>query len=157
MLPLTQLRDSSFALYLIIYKVAFMKKLVILGAGTAGTMMANHLHHKLDRNEWSIDIIDERTEHHYQPGYLFLPFDIYTPENIIKNIKDFIPKDLHLITHKIDKIIAKENTIQLTGGDKIPYDLLIIATGSKIAPEETEGMKGPLWHKDVFDFYTFEE
>ncbi len=147
---------SSFALYLIIYKVIVMKKLVILGAGTAGTMMANHLHHKLDRNEWSIDIIDEKTEHHYQPGYLFLPFDIYTPENIIKNIKDFIPKDVHLITRKIDKIIASENTIQLTGGDKIPYNLLIIATGAKIAPEETEGMKGPLWHKDVFDFYTYE-
>ena len=133
-----------------------MKKLVILGAGTAGTMMANHLHHKLDRKEWSIDIIDERTEHHYQPGYLFLPFDIYSPENIIKNIKDFIPKDVNLITHKIDKIAGKENYIQLAGGEQIKYDLLIIATGSKIAPEETEGMKGAEWYKSVFDFYTFE-
>ena len=54
-----------------------MKRLLILGAGTAGTMMANHLNHELDREEWEIDIIDERQEHHYQPGYLFLPFDIY--------------------------------------------------------------------------------
>lgn len=133
-----------------------MKKLVILGAGTAGTMMANHLHHKLDRKEWLIDIIDERTEHHYQPGYLFLPFDIYTPENIIKNIKDFIPKDVNLLTSGIDKIVGAENYILLENGEQIKYDLLIIATGSKIAPEETEGMKGELWHKSVFDFYTFE-
>lgn len=133
-----------------------MKKLVILGAGTAGTMMANHLHHKLDRKEWLIDIIDERTEHHYQPGYLFLPFDIYTPENIIKNIKDFIPKDVNLLTSGIDKIVGAENNILLENGEQIKYDLLIIATGSKIAPEETEGMKGELWHKSVFDFYTFE-
>ena len=61
-----------------------MKSLVILGAGTAGTMMANHLHKKIDRKEWDINIIDERKEHHYQPGYLFLPFDIYQPSNIIK-------------------------------------------------------------------------
>ncbi|MBL7759243.1 MAG: hypothetical protein JNK08_00955 [Sediminibacterium sp.] len=54
-----------------------MKRLIILGAGTAGTMMANHLQHELDTNEWEIQIIDERVEHHYQPGYLFLPFDIY--------------------------------------------------------------------------------
>ena len=133
-----------------------MKKLVILGAGTAGTMMANHLHRKLDSKEWSIDIIDERVEHHYQPGYLFLPFDIYTPENIIKNIKDFIPKDVNLITRKIQKIVGAENYIQLSNGEQIKYDLLIIATGSKIAPEETEGMKGEEWYKSVFDFYTFE-
>ena len=54
-----------------------MKRLIILGAGTAGTMMANHLRPHLSANEWEIDIIDERTEHHYQPGYLFLPFDLY--------------------------------------------------------------------------------
>ena len=86
-----------------------MKSLVILGAGTAGTMMANHLHKKLDRREWEISIIDERKEHHYQPGYLFLPFDIYQPSNIIKNVKDFIPSNVELIQQRIEKIDAKEN------------------------------------------------
>ena len=133
-----------------------MKRLVILGAGTAGTMMANHLHHKLNRKEWTIDVVDERTEHHYQPGYLFLPFDIYKPEDIIKSIKDFIPSDVNLITKKIDRIVAADNYIQMTGGDQLHYDLLIIATGAKIAPEETEGMNGAEWQHSVFDFYTFE-
>ena len=133
-----------------------MKRLVILGAGTAGTMMANHLHHKLNRKEWVIDIVDERTEHHYQPGYLFLPFDIYKPEDIIKNIKDFIPSDVNLITKQIDRIVASDNYIQLAGGDQLHYDLLIIATGAKIAPEETEGMNGEQWYQSVFDFYTFD-
>ena len=59
-----------------------MKRIVILGAGTAGTIMANHLHKELDKSEWQIDIIDERKEHYYQPGYLFLPFDIYKPNDI---------------------------------------------------------------------------
>ena len=133
-----------------------MKRLVILGAGTAGTMMANHLHHKLNRKEWTIDIVDERTEHHYQPGYLFLPFDIYQPEDIIKSIRDFIPSDVNLITKKIDRIVATDNYIQMAGGDQLQYDLLIIATGAKIAPEETEGMNGAEWQHSVFDFYTFE-
>lgn len=133
-----------------------MKRLVILGAGTAGTTMANHLHHKLNRKEWEIDIIDERTEHHYQPGYLFLPFDIYQPTDIVKSVKEFVPSDVHLITKKIDRIVAGENFIQMTDGNKIPYDLLIIATGAKIAPEETEGMKGKEWYQSVFDFYTFD-
>lgn len=133
-----------------------MKHVVILGAGTAGTMMANHLHHQLKHPDWEITIIDEREEHHYQPGYLFLPFDIYAPEDIIKTIEEFIPKDVKLVKNNINRILPADNKIELTGGDEIAYDILIIATGAKIAPEETEGMKGSEWHKSVFDFYTFE-
>jgi sulfide:quinone oxidoreductase len=133
-----------------------MKHVVILGAGTAGTMMANHLHHQLKHPEWEITIIDERQEHHYQPGYLFLPFDIYAPEDIIKTIEEFIPKNVTLVKNKINRILPADNKIELTGGYEIAYDILIIATGAKIAPEETEGMKGAEWQKSVFDFYTFE-
>jgi len=133
-----------------------MKHIVILGAGTAGTMMANHLHHHLKKPDWEISIIDEKEEHHYQPGYLFLPFDIYTPEDIIKTIDEFIPKDVKLIKRQISRILPAENKIQLDGGDALGYDILIIATGAKIAPEETEGMQGPEWQKSVFDFYSFE-
>jgi sulfide:quinone oxidoreductase len=133
-----------------------MKNLIILGAGTAGTMMANHLIQQLKEPDWQITIIDERIKHHYQPGYLFLPFDIYKPKDIIKTIEAFIPKGVKLIKQKINRILATENKIQLDGGDELAYDILIIATGAKIAPEETEGMKGTQWQKTVFDFYTFE-
>lgn len=133
-----------------------MKNLIILGGGTAGTMMANHLNHHLRSPEWEISIIDEKEEHHYQPGYLFLPFDIYTPEDIIKTIDEFIPKGVHLIRQKIDRIDANGNKVMLQNGAVMPYDLLIVATGAKIAPEETEGMQGSEWQKSVFDFYSFE-
>ncbi|MBK6937640.1 MAG: FAD-dependent oxidoreductase [Chitinophagaceae bacterium] len=132
-----------------------MKHLVILGAGTAGTMMANHLKKHLKRPEWRISIIDERTEHHYQPGYLFLPFDIYDPEDIVKTIEEFIPKNVNLIQAKIDKIVPAENKVIMTNGTVAIYDVLIIATGARTAPEEIEGMKGEEWQKSVFDFYTF--
>ena len=132
-----------------------MKHLVILGAGTAGTMMANHLKKHLKRPEWRISIIDERTEHHYQPGYLFLPFDIYDPEDIVKTIEEFIPKNVNLIQAKIDKIVPEEKKVVMTNGTVAIYDVLIIATGARTAPEEIEGMKGEEWMKSVFDFYTF--
>ncbi len=133
-----------------------MKQLLILGAGTAGTMMANHLNHELNKKEWNITIVDERMKHYYQPGYLFLPFDIYTPKDIVKYIEEFIPKGVHLIKSKIEKINPNENNVQLSNGQQLPYDILIVATGANIAPEEIEGMKGEEWQKSVFDFYTFE-
>ena len=132
-----------------------MKNLVILGAGTAGTMMANHLVSKLPKKEWQISIVDQYKTHYYQPGFLFLPFDTYTEKQVKKEGKKFIPKGVKYIQKKIEKIVAEENKVKLED-ESLNYDILIIATGSKIAPDETEGLLGPLWKKDFFDFYTFE-
>lgn len=132
-----------------------MKNLVILGAGTSGTMMANHLVGKLPKNDWKITIVDQYKTHYYQPGFLFLPFDIYSTKQVKKKGKKFIPKKVNYINQKIEQIFPEENKIKLENED-INYDILIIATGTKIAPEEIDGMKGPKWHKNIFDFYTYE-
>ena len=132
-----------------------MKNLVILGAGTSGTMMANHLRPKLNKKDWQITIVDQYKTHYYQPGFLFLPFDIYKENQVKKVGKKFIPKGVNYIQKKIEKILPEENKVKLED-ETLNYDILIIATGSKIAPEETEGLIGPLWKKDIFDFYTYE-
>lgn len=133
-----------------------MKSLVILGAGTSGTMMANHLVSKLPKKEWKITIIDQYKTHYYQPGFLFLPFDIYKTSQVKKNGKKFIPKGVEYIQEKIDLIVPEENKVKLEKGDVLNYDILIVATGTKTAPDETEGMNGPEWYKSIFDFYTYE-
>lgn len=132
-----------------------MKELLILGAGTSGTMMANHLRKTLPKKDWNLTIIDQYKTHYYQPGFLFLPFDIYTEDQVKKVGKKFIPKGVNYIQKKIEKILPEANKVELED-DTLTYDVLIIATGSKIAPQETEGLLGPLWKKDIFDFYTFE-
>jgi sulfide:quinone oxidoreductase len=133
-----------------------MKNLLILGAGTAGTTMANLLNKKLSKKEWTITVVDKEETHYYQPGFLFLPFDIYTPEQIKKPIAQFIPEGVQLIREKIDRIEQERNNVLLQNGTALPYDILIIATGTNIAPDEIEGMSGEQWYKDIFDFYTFE-
>ena len=133
-----------------------MKNLVILGAGTSGTMMANHLVSKLDEKDWTITIVDQYKTHYYQPGFLFLPFDIYTTSQVKKKGAKFIPKGVQYVQEKIELIVPEENKITLEGGNNLDYDILIVATGTKIAPGEIEGMDGPEWHKSIFDFYTYE-
>ncbi len=133
-----------------------MKKLVILGAGTAGTMMLNKLYNALDKEEWHITIVDQHETHYYQPGFLFIPFDIYTCKDVIKPKRDYFPSGINAITSGIDKIEPENNRVLLTNNMVLSYDHLIIATGARVVPEETEGMKESLWHKDIFDFYTIE-
>lgn len=130
--------------------------MLILGAGSAGTIMSNHLRKKLDLNEWQITIIDKDDVHYYQPGFLFLPFGEYTEKQVKKRTDKFLHADVKYIHSPVESIEPEKNRVHLKGGSGVDYDVLIIATGSHIAPQETEGVLGPLWRKDIFDFYSFD-
>jgi len=131
-----------------------MKKLLILGAGTGGTIMANKMRKDLPRDEWHITIIDQEKIHYYQPGFLFIPFGMYQERDVIKPKNNFIPYGVNFIYGKIDKVDTGQNRVLLADGEALNYDILIISTGTHINPEETPGLKGELWYKNIFDFYT---
>jgi sulfide:quinone oxidoreductase len=133
-----------------------MKKLLILGAGTGGTIMANKMSKELSPKEWKITIVEKERNHYYQPGFLFIPFGYYSKNEILKPTPKFLPEGVEFVNSEIDSIQALQNSIVLKNGTTLSYDILIIATGSRISPEDTPGLKGELWHKNIFDFYTIE-
>jgi sulfide:quinone oxidoreductase len=134
-----------------------MKNIVILGAGTAGTMMAHKLSHRLDSNAWKITIVDRDPVHYYQPGLLFIPFGIYQPDDVRRPKAHFIPHTVEYIQSGIEAIEADKKRVRLQHeGISLSYDILIIATGSHIFPQEVEGLMGEGWKKTAFDFYTLQ-
>ncbi len=133
-----------------------MKKLLILGAGTAGTMMAAKMRRNLDPDEWAITVVDQDDRHIYQPGLLFIPFSIYRTRDVIKPRSRYIPRGVDFVMSEIDAIAPSENKVRLSGGVELDYDFLVIATGSRIVPEETEGLTDEGWQETAFDFYTLD-
>jgi sulfide:quinone oxidoreductase len=137
-----------------------MQHVVILGAGTAGTIMANRLRKTyradLASGTVRITVIDESAEHVYQPGLLYVPFGLYEPDAIVRPRADTLPKDVTFIRRPIDRVDPDGSAVVLAGGERIAYDVLIIATGTRIVPEETEGLTGPGWNERMFDFYTLD-
>lgn len=132
-----------------------MKRLLILGAGTAGTMVANRMAHELDPDEWKITIVDQDETHYYQPGFLFMPFGIYNKKDVIKPKRNYLPMGVEAIFSPIEMIEPEQNRVRIhQDGRYLPYDYLIIATGSRINPEETPGLLEHEWRKSIFDFYT---
>ena len=131
-----------------------MKKVVILGSGAGGTMVAAKLRKELNESEWEITIIDNDEIHHYQPGWLFIPFDVYTPEDCAKPKRDFIPKGVDFV---LDEVVGVDPDKRQVEGkkDRYNYDWLVIASGCRIVPEEVEGMMDD-WRGDIHDFYTLE-
>jgi sulfide:quinone oxidoreductase len=133
-----------------------MKKLLILGAGTGGTIMANKMRKELPRDEWLITVIDQDKTHYYQPGFLFIPFGYYKKADVIKPKQNFLPVGVNSVFQHIERIDTENNKVILSNGEVLHYDILIIATGTRIIPQETPGLKDELWHKNIFDFYTLE-
>ena len=132
-----------------------MKKLLVLGAGAAGTMVVNKLRRKLPKDVWEITVIDQDTVHIYQPGLLLMPFGTYEPGQLIKKRQGFFPKGVEFIQAKIEKIKPELNVVVLEDEREIAYDYLVIASGTTPRPDQTLGMSDPaIWYKSVFDFYT---
>jgi len=132
-----------------------MRKVVILGAGAGGTMVAANLRKELDESEWQITIIDKDDQHHFQSGYLFIPFGIYSAEDVLKPKRDFIPLGVDFVVDNVTKINTNQRRLETERGEVYDYDYLVIASGCRIVPDEVEGMM-EVWQKDVFDFYTLD-
>lgn len=133
-----------------------MQRIVILGAGTGGTMMANKLARALPEDGWRVTVVDRDDVHIYQPGLLFLPFGQYRAEDIVRRRKNLLDPRVELRLGEIDRIAPDENRVVMQGGVALPYDVLIVATGSRILPEQTQGLTGVGWKDTAFDFYTLE-
>jgi sulfide:quinone oxidoreductase len=132
-----------------------MKNIVILGAGTAGTMMANKLRKHLKTRDWNITVIDKNDKHYYQPAFIFIPFGLYGHNdlrNCVKTIKKLLPSNINYIQDEIIELDRKNRKVK-TRNHEVPYDWLIAATGVKIAPNEISGLAEG-YGKNVFYFYT---
>jgi sulfide:quinone oxidoreductase len=133
-----------------------MRTLLVLGAGTAGTMTANKLRQRLDRRDWTITVVDQDDEHHYQPGYLFIPFGTYDREDVVRSRHHFLGDGIDLLLGEVDRVEPEACVVHLVDGRTLPYDYLVIATGTTPRPDQTPGMLGPEWRRSIFDFYTLE-
>jgi sulfide:quinone oxidoreductase len=131
-----------------------MKKILILGSGAGGTMVAANLSKKLNLKEWQITIIDKDEIHHYQPGWLFIPFGVYTAKDCQKPKREFIPEGINYVTDEVLGLDTSKREVQCKKGT-YPYDWLVIASGCSIVPEEVDGLMED-WRKNVFDFYTLD-
>jgi sulfide:quinone oxidoreductase len=131
-----------------------MKNLLIIGAGSAGTMVTNRLRKMLKITEWQMTLVDPDPIHYYQPGFLLMPFGTYTRKDVVKQKRDFVPGHVTLIQSSVDMIEPEHNQVRLADGTILSYDYLIIATGADIHPEETPGLNEDEWGKSIHTFYS---
>ena len=135
--------------------VDMSNRIVILGGGTGGTLAANRLHAHYG-NSAEIVVVDRNDEHIYQPGLLFIPFGMEQPGSIVRSRRDQLHHGVELRLGEVDRVETADNTVHLADGTALEYDVLVIASGASLLPEETEGLTGPGWGERMFTFYTLQ-
>jgi sulfide:quinone oxidoreductase len=130
------------------------KRIVVLGGGTGGTLLANRLRRELEAHTAEIVVVDADEQHLYQPGLLFVPFGLVRPESLVRARPRQLRPGIEFRRSSIDYVDLDQDKVLLADGTALSYDVLVVATGARLMPEETEGLLGPGWLDNVFTFYT---
>jgi len=128
-------------------------RILILGGGTGGTLMANRLLRRLGGDRAEITVVDQDDRHVYQPGLLFVPFGLAHEEDIVRPRGRQLHDGIAYVQQAIERVDPADHVVELADGRRLPWDVLIVATGARVAPEETEGLTGPGWGTSAFTFY----
>jgi sulfide:quinone oxidoreductase len=131
-------------------------RVVILGGGTGGTLTANRLRRLYPEAEVEITVIDQDDRHIYQPGLLFVPFGLASADHIVRSRVDQLHPGITYVKSAIDRVDVGTNQVTLGNGTTLSYDVLVVATGAVLVPEETEGLTGAGWMDTVHTFYSLE-
>jgi sulfide:quinone oxidoreductase len=128
-------------------------RIVILGGGTGGTLVANRLR-RSGGESLKITVIDRDDTHLYQPGLLFVPFGLAEPSEIVRPRHAQLHGGIEFLQTDVESVAIADSTVHLAGGGELEYDVLVIATGACLQPEETEGLVGPEWGRSIHTFYS---
>ena len=130
-----------------------MQRIVILGGGTGGTLAANRLRRALSPSDASLTVVDQDDRHVYQPGLLFVPFGLAHLDEIVRPRGRQLHRDIAYVQSPVDHVDLEARRVFLESGQVMDYDVLIVASGAVLAPEETEGLTGSGWNQRTFTFY----
>lgn len=114
-------------------------QVVVVGGGSAGLAVAAQLCNQA--NPPSVAIIDPAEKHYYQPLWTLIGAGVFPKEESQRNEEDFIPAGASWMKEYVSKFDPDQNTVILRNGDKVSYDVLVVAAGIQIDWDKIPGLK----------------
>jgi len=120
-----------------------VKHLLVVGGGAGGTMVANlltrNLRQEIKDGLADVTLLSESYTHAFQPDYLHVAFKGKDPRIIVRNERTLLKREVRYAQEVAEKIDLNNRTVA-TSKQELPYDYLIIATGSKVHPDAIPGL-----------------
>ena len=116
----TSLRAPVLLKHSLIVQYALMpNRILILGAGTGGTLIANKLRRHYGA-ETEITVVDKDDRHVYQPDLLFVPFGLVAPNSICRPRSKQLRKGIEFRLGEIERVETEKSTVHLADGETLP-------------------------------------
>jgi sulfide:quinone oxidoreductase len=129
------------------------ERVLILGGGVGGTIVANllarRLRRRIDDADVEITVVDQLGSHVYQPGFMYITFGHERAERLARPERSLLDSRVRLEVGEVAEIREHERAVRLANDHWLGYEHLVIATGSRIVPEEV-----PYFDQEAHHFYT---
>ena len=130
-------------------------KILVVGGGMGGTILANNLARRLAGELRSgkarITMLSASDKHMYQPGLLYLAVGRATPDELYRDQKGLLEPGIEFHVDPVEKFELDKNQVTAKSGKSYGYDVIAIATGSRPVAEEIPGLA-----ENAEQFYTEE-
>lgn len=121
------------------------KRIVIVGGGVGGTMLANQLVGKLYpevlRGDVSITLLSSSPDHYYKPAFMYVAFSQFFEEELKRAERSLLRPEISFHVEEVTRFDFPGQQLRTRTGKRFDYDFLVIATGCVPAPERIEGLQ----------------
>lgn len=118
-----------------------MKRVVVLGGGVGGTIVANLLAKRLRPGEAEVTLVEKTGRHVYQPAFLYVAFGEMDPDAVARDERSLLSDRVRLVVGEAQRIDPGRHEVLLADGRVLPYDRLVVALGARLVPQELPGME----------------
>ncbi len=112
-----------------------MQRVLIVGGGTGGTMLAN----RLDKRRFEITVLSASREHMFQPDLLYIAF-ANLQRNIVRDERRLLARHVRFIHDKVTRADLQDRSVETAAGQRYEYDYLVLATGTRTVPSQIPGL-----------------
>ena len=112
-----------------------MQRVLIIGGGTGGTMLAN----TLDKNRFEVTVISESLDHMFQPALLYVAFK-HAEAAIVRNERRLLARHVRLVHQSVSRINLRNRFVTTGDGSNHEYDRIVVATGIRTDPGQVPGL-----------------
>jgi sulfide:quinone oxidoreductase len=120
-------------------------KILVVGGGMGGTILANNLARRLRAEMKSgkvrLEMLSASDKHAYLPGLLYVAVGRMTPDELYRDQASLLEPGIAFAVDPVEQFLLDKNQVKTKSGRIVDYDLLAIATGSRMFPDSVPGLK----------------